>query len=230
MKRSSITGGAVDFVASVPAVTRRGEVHPIALQLLAHMKMPTEGLRSKSWDEFAVPGSPHLDFVFTVCDNAAGEMCPYWPGQPITAHWGSKIRLPSKARTPTSGFAFRKTLSQLESRIKIFTSLPFETLDRIKLQEHLDAIGKTTEGKNLMIRRLFAEALGSLLLAATVIGSGIMAERLAEGKHRGCAAREHRSNYRGVGGLDLAARADQWRALQSCRVPDPGDTTSDALG
>src|SRR3954468_23999577 len=66
----------------------KGEVHPIALQLLSQMKLPTDGLRSKSWDEFAAPGSPRLDFVFTVCDNAAGEWCPYWPGQPVTAHWG----------------------------------------------------------------------------------------------------------------------------------------------
>lgn len=99
-------------------------VHPIALELLKRMKLPTEGLRSKSWDEFAAPGAQPLDFVFTVCDNAAGEVCPYWPGQPMTAHWG----LPDPAAVTGSEsdqwVAFRVTFQALENRIKIFTSLP----------------------------------------------------------------------------------------------------------
>lgn len=120
----------------------KGTVHPVALQLLKHMNLPTGELRSKSWDEFAAPHGPPLDFVFTVCDNAAGEMCPYWPGQPMTAHWG----LPDPAAVEGSDMqiavAFRSTFQALDHRIKIFTSLPLTSLDRIKLQERLDAIGK----------------------------------------------------------------------------------------
>jgi protein-tyrosine-phosphatase len=121
----------------------KSEPHPIALQLLTQMRLPIDGLRSKSWDEFAAPTGPHLDFVFTVCDNAAGEMCPYWPGQPMTAHWGLEDPAAVEGPDTDKWLAFRKTFSQLESRIKIFTSLPLKTLDRIKLQERLDAIGKT---------------------------------------------------------------------------------------
>ncbi len=121
----------------------KGAVHPVALQLLQRMRLPTEGLRSKSWDEFAVPGAEPLDFVFTVCDSAAGEACPYWPGQPMTAHWG----LPDPAAVGGSEsdqwVAFRETFQVLENRIKIFTSLPLASLDRIKLQERLNAIGKS---------------------------------------------------------------------------------------
>jgi len=119
----------------------KGQVHPIALQLLEQMKLPTEGLRSKSWDKFAAPAGPHLDFVFTVCDNAAGEVCPYWPGQPMTAHWGLEDPAAVEGADTDKWLAFRKTFSQLESRIKIFTSLPFKTLDRIRLQERLNEIG-----------------------------------------------------------------------------------------
>ena len=124
----------------------KGAVHPIALELLKRMKLPTDSLRSKSWDEFAAPRGPPLDFVFTVCDNAAGEVCPYWAGQPLSAHWG----LPDPAvvvRTETDKWiAFRDTFTALENRIKSFTSLPLASLDRIKLQEQLDAIGKTQPG------------------------------------------------------------------------------------
>jgi protein-tyrosine-phosphatase len=121
----------------------KGAVHPITLQLLERMNLPTEGLRSKSWDEFATPGATPLDFVFTVCDNAAGEVCPYWPGQPMTAHWGvpdpAAVEGSDKEKWP----AFREAFRALDNRIKIFTSLPFAQLDRIKLQERLDAIGTT---------------------------------------------------------------------------------------
>ena len=116
----------------------------LALKLLQSLRFPTEGLRSKSWDEFAVPGAPPLDFVFTVCDNAAGEVCPFWPGQPMTAHWG----VPDPAAVQGSELdqlnAFRETFRILENRIKVFTSLPLASIERIKLQEHLDAIGKST--------------------------------------------------------------------------------------
>ena len=120
-----------------------GAVHPIALKLLQNLKFPTEGLRSKSWDEFAQAGAPPLDFVFTVCDNAAGEVCPYWPGQPVTAHWG----VPDPAAVEGAEFdqltAFRDTFRTLENRIKMFMSLPLASIERIKLKERLDEIGKT---------------------------------------------------------------------------------------
>jgi arsenate reductase len=121
----------------------KGEVHPIALELLKHMKLPTEGLRSKSWDELATPGAAPLDFVFTVCDNAAGEVCPYWPGQPMTAHWGMPDPAAVEGTDTEKWVAFRETFRLLDNRIKIFTSLPLGSLDRIKLQERLGAIGKT---------------------------------------------------------------------------------------
>ena len=121
----------------------KGAVHPIALELLKHMKVPTEGLRSKSWDEFARPGAPALDFVFTVCDNAAGEICPVWSGQPMTAHWGIADPAAVQGSEKERWKAFRTAFSELDSRIKIFTSLPIRSLDRIKLQERLNAIGRS---------------------------------------------------------------------------------------
>jgi arsenate reductase len=120
-----------------------GTVHPIALELLKHLQLPTEGLRSKSWDEFAVAGGPQLDFVFTVCDNAAGEMCPYWPGQPVTAHWGLPDPAAIAGTDAQKWAAFRDTFRALENRIKLFTRLPLATLDRIKLKDRLAEIGKT---------------------------------------------------------------------------------------
>ncbi|MDB6159705.1 MAG: transcriptional regulator, ArsR family [Gammaproteobacteria bacterium] len=125
----------------------KGTVHPIALELLNQVGLPTEDLRSKPWDEFAAPGAPRLDFVFTVCDNAAGEVCPYWPGQPITAHWGVPDPAAVEGSETQKRTAFRNALKALESRIKIFTSLPIASLDRMTLKERLDAIGNTpTEG------------------------------------------------------------------------------------
>ena len=121
----------------------KGQVHPIALDLLKHMKLPTDGLRSKSWDEFAAPGAPGLDFVFTVCDNAAGEVCPVWPGQPMTAHWGVPDPAAVEGSETERWLAFRQTFKELENRIKVFTSLPIRSLDRLKLQERLDAIGQS---------------------------------------------------------------------------------------
>jgi len=120
----------------------KGAVHPIALELLQRMSLPTEGLRSKSCDEFAAPGAPALDFVFTVCDNAASEVCPYWPGQPMTAHWGVPDPAAVQGDDKEKWLAFRAVFHALENRIKIFASLPIASLDRIKLQERLDSIGK----------------------------------------------------------------------------------------
>ena len=121
----------------------KGQVHAIALALLEHMKLPTEGLRSKSWAEFASREAPRLDFVFTVCDNAAAEACPVWPGQPMTAHWGVADPAAVEGTETERWLAFRKAFRELENRIKIFTSLPIRSLDKLKLQERLDAIGRT---------------------------------------------------------------------------------------
>ncbi len=141
--------GRGKFAGFSAGSTPKGKVHPIALELLEHMNMPTEGMRSKGWDEFARPGAPKLDFVFTVCDNAAGEMCPVWPGQPMTAHWGVEDPAAVQGSKTEQWIAFRKAFRELESRIKVFTSLPIRTLDRTKLQERLRDIGKmepTEEG------------------------------------------------------------------------------------
>ena len=121
----------------------KGSVHPIAVELLQQMKLPTEGLRSKSWDEFAQPDSQPIDFVFTVCDNAAGEACPYWPGQPLTGHWGVPDPAAVEGPEGEKWAAFRQAFRLLENRIRIFTSLPIATLDRTKLKERVDAIGKS---------------------------------------------------------------------------------------
>lgn len=120
----------------------KGQVHPIALAFLEHVKLPTEGLRSKSWDEFAQPGAPHLHFVFTVCDNAAGEVCPVWPGHPVSAHWGIADPAAVEGSDAERWQAFRNAFHELENRIKVFVSLPLESLDRAQLRERLDAIGK----------------------------------------------------------------------------------------
>jgi len=121
----------------------QGTVHPMALKLLQHLNLPTEGLRSKSWDEFAVPGAPPMDFVITVCDNAAGEVCPIWPGQPMMAHWGVPDPAAVEGTELEQMNAFRETFRTLENRIKIFTSLPLESIERLKLKEHLDEIGRS---------------------------------------------------------------------------------------
>lgn len=121
----------------------KGAVHAIALDLLKQMRLRTDGLRSKSWDEFAAPNGPPLDFVFTVCDNAAGEVCPYWPGQPMTAHWGVPDPAAVEGSDTEKWMAFRSAFKVLESRIKIFTSLPIASVDRVKLQARLDSIGRT---------------------------------------------------------------------------------------
>lgn len=127
----------------------KGSIHPIALALLQRLNFPTEGLRSKSWEEFAdAPNATPLDFVFTVCDNAAGEACPYWPGQPMSAHWGVPDPAAVEGTEADQWIAFRAAFQALDNRIKIFTSLPLASLDRIKLQERLDAIGKSTVPKS----------------------------------------------------------------------------------
>ena len=121
----------------------RGTVHPVALELLRQMKMPTAGLRSKSWDEFARPGAPEFDFIFTVCDNAANETCPAYPGQALRAHWGVADPALETGSQTDQWLAFREAFRELESRVRIFTSLPLESLDRARLQQRLDDIGKS---------------------------------------------------------------------------------------
>ncbi|MDG4550806.1 MAG: metalloregulator ArsR/SmtB family transcription factor [Candidatus Contendobacter sp.] len=121
-----------------------GKVNPYTLKLLELQGIPTEGLRSKSWDEFAAPDAPPLDFVFTVCDNAAGEVCPIWPGQPMTAHWGVEDPAAAEGDDAQKMLAFRKALRELENRIRIFMNLPIRALDKIKLKSKLDEIGRTT--------------------------------------------------------------------------------------
>ncbi len=134
--------GKGEFVAYSAGSQPKGEVHPLAIDLLDRLRLPTEGLRSKSWDEFAKPDAPQLDFVITVCDNAKGEVCPIWPGQPMTAHWGVVDPAAATGTDRDKIYAFRKALLELENRIKVLTSLPLRALDRIKLQHHLDALGQ----------------------------------------------------------------------------------------
>jgi arsenate reductase len=119
----------------------KGEVNPHALGLLNRLDYPTYGLRSKSWNEFAAPGAPHLDFVFTVCDNAANEVCPVWPGQPITAHWGIPDPAAETGEEKKILTAFRDAYATLHRRIELFAALPMKSLDRMALKQRLDEIG-----------------------------------------------------------------------------------------
>jgi protein-tyrosine-phosphatase len=119
-----------------------GRVHPFTLDLLALLNLPTAGLRSKDWAEFAKPEAPNLDFVFTVCDSAAGEVCPVWPGQPITAHWGFPDPAAFVGPDVEKRALFADVFRQIESRIKIFAALPMRKLDRLALQREVDKIGQ----------------------------------------------------------------------------------------
>jgi arsenate reductase len=121
----------------------KGRVHPMTLRLLRDYNYRTEDLRSKSWDEFAAPGAPPLDFVFTVCDSAAEEVCPVWPGQPMTAHWGVEDPAAFVGPEDKTYTFFKRVHSYLDNRIKIFISLPLASLDRLSLQQRLDAIGRS---------------------------------------------------------------------------------------
>ena len=118
-----------------------GRIHPFTLDLLTGLKLPTAGLRSKSWDEFALPDAPMLDFVFTVCDQAAGEVCPVWPGQPITAHWGFPDPAAFVGPDVEKRALFADVFRQIENRIKIFAALPLEKLDRLAIQREVRALG-----------------------------------------------------------------------------------------
>ena len=123
----------------------KGQVHPYALDLLRRMNFDVRGLRSKSWSEFAQSDAPKLDFVFTVCDNAAAETCPVWPGQPMTAHWGVPDPAAATGNEAEVRLAFADALRMLTNRINIFVSLPLRSLDRISLQRQLDSIGRSKD-------------------------------------------------------------------------------------
>jgi len=137
------TMGAPRFRAFSAGSHPTGKVNPFANELLRKNRLPTEGLRSKSWDEFAQPGAPELDFVFTVCDSAAGEVCPIWPGQPISAHWGVEDPAAVEGDDETKRKAFFHAYNRLQNRIQLFLSLPLAKLDRVALTQRLKEIGKS---------------------------------------------------------------------------------------
>ena len=120
----------------------KGALNALALELLRSRGLPTEGLHSKSWDQFAQPDAPRLDFVFTVCDTAAGEVCPYWPGEPMTAHWGIEDPASTEGTDLDKRRAFLRVFQTLEARIKLFSMLSVHSLDRIRLQDHVNDIGR----------------------------------------------------------------------------------------
>ena len=131
------------FVAYSAGSHPAGKVNPFAIDLLEKNRLPTQGLRSKNWDEFAAPGAPKMDFVFTVCDNAAGEVCPIWPGQPITAHWGVADPAAVVGSDEAKRKAFLRAFTELSTRINLLLALPVEKLERTALKRKLDEIGKT---------------------------------------------------------------------------------------
>ena len=130
------------FVAFSAGSNPRGTLHPMTVQVLTEMSYDVSGMRSKSWTEFAAPGSPPLDFVFTICDRVAGEACPAWPGQPITAHWSFADPAAATGTEAARYRAFVDTQHQIATRIRLFLSLPFEKLDRLSLQRQLRDLGQ----------------------------------------------------------------------------------------
>jgi arsenate reductase len=138
---NSMSGGR--FIAASAGSHPVGAVNPFAIELLQKNRMPTEGLRSKNWDEFAAAGAPQLDFVFTVCDSAAGEVCPVWPGQPVTAHWGVEDPAAVTGDDDEKRRAFLRAFTTLKRRIELFLALPHGKLDRLALKKRLDDIGRS---------------------------------------------------------------------------------------
>jgi glycerol uptake facilitator-like aquaporin/protein-tyrosine-phosphatase len=179
--------GAGKFRAYSAGSQPKGQVHPETIRLLQSLDYDTSGFRSKSWSEFAAPGAPPLDFVFTVCDNAAGEVCPIWPGQPMTAHWGIPDPAAATGSPAEIALAFKDAYRTLHQRIGVFIALPLRSLDQLSsLQNRLKDIGRMqgAERAELMpspAQRTFAEWLGTAFLLAAVVGSGIMAQKLAGG-------------------------------------------------
>lgn len=119
-----------------------GKVNPITLELMKSKKLAVTGLRSKSWDEFAAPDAPQMDFIFTVCDNAAGEQCPFWPGHPVTAHWGFADPAAAAGSPEVKRWAFEKVFQEISARIRLFLALPLDKIDRMSLQNQLRGIGQ----------------------------------------------------------------------------------------
>jgi arsenate reductase (thioredoxin) len=135
--------GAGKFLANSAGSKPKGQPHPEAIRLLQSLDYDTSKFRSKSWNEFAKPGAPALNFVFTVCDNAAGEACPFWPGQPMTAHWGIPDPAEAKGTPAEIALAFKNAYRMLRQRIEIFVALPIRSLDQLTLQRRLHEIGRT---------------------------------------------------------------------------------------
>jgi arsenate reductase len=135
--------GKTRFNAFSAGIHPAGSVNPLALALLAKNRLPPEGLRSKDWSEFSRPGAPFMHFVFTVCDQAAAETCPVWPGQPMTAHWGVTDPAAVQGSDEEKRKAFLKAYTELHRRISLFINLPFDTLSKLALKEKLEEIGRT---------------------------------------------------------------------------------------
>jgi len=135
--------GAPRFKAYSAGSHPAGRVNPLAVELLQKNRLPVDGLHSKNWQEFAQPGAPELDFVFTVCDSAAGEVCPVWPGQPVSAHWGVADPAAVEGDDETRRKAFFRAYSRLQNRIQLFLNLPLAKLDRLALTQRLKEIGRT---------------------------------------------------------------------------------------
>src|SRR5438552_3272741 len=140
--------GAGRFHAHSAGSTPKGDVHPLALRILESLDYPTDGMRSKSWLEFAGPDAPVMDFVFTVCDNAAGEVCPIWPGQPMTAHWGIEDPAAVQGTDIEKEAAFVAALRYLRNRISIFMNLPLRSIDSLSLGSKLREIGRLEGSSN----------------------------------------------------------------------------------
>jgi arsenate reductase len=138
------TLGADRFKAYSAGSHPSGKVNPLAIEQVKALGYPVENLRSKSWDEFAQPGAPQMDFVVTVCDNAAGEVCPFWPGHPVTAHWGFPDPAAVQGTDEEKREAFAGTLRQMRKRVQFFLSLPLETLDRQTIENRMREIGRET--------------------------------------------------------------------------------------
>lgn len=136
--------GRPTFTAYSAGSHPSGSVRPEAIRQLETARIPAQGLRSKSWAEFAAPGAPKLDFVFTVCDNAAKEVCPFWPGQPLTAHWGVSDPAAAQGRADDIERAYREAFLMLERRIGLFLALPLASIDKLALKRELDNIGQTS--------------------------------------------------------------------------------------
>ena len=140
-RRSSTASAPAGFKAFSAGSHPKGEVHPFAIQLLKSLNHDTSFARSKDWNEFAAPGAPEMNFVFTVCDDAAGETCPVWPGQPMTAHWGVPDPAKVEGTDAEKHLAFAETYRMMNNRISVFTSLPMDMVDRLALQSRLHDIG-----------------------------------------------------------------------------------------